>query len=59
MAEFANWIIIGWFVLNALLIIGRIGKPTIRTTPATGVAAAIIYAALIALVLAYWGGGCG
>lgn len=59
MAEFVMWLVVGWFALSALVTIGRVGKGTIRVTPATAVVTVVIYVVLIVLVLVSWGGSGG
>ena len=52
-----GWAICGWFALNALLAVARIGKQTKPLEPGTAVVAILIHAGLIAIVVAFWPDG--
>lgn len=58
-AEFVMWMVVGWFTVNALVTIGRVGKPAITITPAGAVIAVTLYAVMTVQVLVAWGGSGG
>lgn len=55
MSEIVKWVLVGWIALNLLLVIGSVGKPREPNSPAVAVLTVVVWSAIVAAILAYWG----
>lgn len=54
MAEFAKWFLVGMLAINALLVIGSVGKPRRTLKPSDAVGVVVFQTLYILLVIVFW-----